>query len=508
MLHHSSQKPSFEDFFDSNPLPTWIYEIETLRFLAVNAAALAHYGYAREEFLSMTIKDIRPGEDVARLLENVTAVTDGLDMAGKWRHVKKNGAVIEVEIISHTLNYLGRKAEMVTAIDMTERNQAHRELMRQLQRSEEMQKELVESKALLSLVISSIPAGIACVDNTYRIQWVNLGFIDFFKCGDLPVRGLHVRDLAGERAWELIKPNLDIALSGKRHQYIAHLPYEKIGARWMRVTYTPEMDDQGRTRGAIVHMVDIDDIKKLEKEQVRSAQLAMIGQFASGVVHELNNPVNGIMNCAQILLNREAVAEANRDFLDLILRESQRISELTRTMLFFSRDETEQTVIDANDLCADVIKLVSKSLLHESIDLVFESSTCGLMVSVIPQRIEQVLLNLINNSQHALLAKANQKTEPKQIKLTLQHHSEANPVCRFSVFDNGTGIPACKLDQVCEPFVTTKQANEGTGLGLSISTDIVAEHGSSLHVSSVEGLWTRVTFDLPLKILQGHSSNN
>ncbi len=106
--------------FESNPQPMWVYDLETLSFLDVNDAAIYHYGYSREEFLSMTIKDIRPHEDVPALLDNVSRVTSGLDAAGVWRHRKKDGSIIFVEITSHTLTFKGRRAEVVMANNITE----------------------------------------------------------------------------------------------------------------------------------------------------------------------------------------------------------------------------------------------------------------------------------------------------------------------------------------------------------------------------------------------------
>ncbi len=123
--------------FESNPHPMWVYDLETLGFLAVNDAAIRHYGYSREDFLSMTIKDIRPPEDIPRLIENVSKVTDGLDEAGIWRHIKKDGSVIDVEITSHTLDFGGRRAELVLALDVTERRRLEAEA-RKAQRLESL----------------------------------------------------------------------------------------------------------------------------------------------------------------------------------------------------------------------------------------------------------------------------------------------------------------------------------------------------------------------------------
>ncbi len=110
--------------FEGNPNPLWVYDLETLAFLAVNDAAVRKYGYSREEFLSMTISDIRPPENVPRLREHVTHVAEGLNEAGMWQHRRKDGTIMEVEIVSHTLTFEGRLAKLILANDITERKQA------------------------------------------------------------------------------------------------------------------------------------------------------------------------------------------------------------------------------------------------------------------------------------------------------------------------------------------------------------------------------------------------
>lgn len=132
--------------FETNPHPMWVYDLETFGFLAVNDSAIAKYGYTKDEFMNMTIKQIRPEEDIDKLIENVEHVTEGLDDAGVWRHKKKDGSIIQVEIVSHTLNFEGRRAEMILAHDVTEKILAERELK--------------ESQQRLSLALSSTKQGI------------------------------------------------------------------------------------------------------------------------------------------------------------------------------------------------------------------------------------------------------------------------------------------------------------------------------------------------------------
>src|SRR6056297_70010 len=137
-----ASEASHREMFEVNPQPMWVYDLETLRFLSVNEAAIRHYGYSREEFRGMTIKDIRPPEDVSRLLLNVSQVTEGLDLAGVWRHRLKDGRIIDVEISSHTLRFDGRDAELVRVNDVTEK----RRLANQLQTYRNHLEELVEER--------------------------------------------------------------------------------------------------------------------------------------------------------------------------------------------------------------------------------------------------------------------------------------------------------------------------------------------------------------------------
>ncbi|MBZ5665113.1 MAG: response regulator [Acidobacteriia bacterium] len=117
----------YRKLFELNPQPTWIYDRETLRFLAVNKAALQNYGYSYEEFLSMTIQDIRPSEDIPALRKSVAALHDGQWECGVWRHRKKDGNVIFVEITSYSFEFSGRPADFVIAVDVTERQRAEKE---------------------------------------------------------------------------------------------------------------------------------------------------------------------------------------------------------------------------------------------------------------------------------------------------------------------------------------------------------------------------------------------
>jgi len=118
----------YRSLFESNPNPMWVYDLETLSFLAVNGAAVGHYGYSQEEFLAMTIKDIRPTEDISDLMESLPGETGDVNHSSQWRHCTKDRTMIDVEITSHDLIWLGRRARLVLINDITERKDAEKHL--------------------------------------------------------------------------------------------------------------------------------------------------------------------------------------------------------------------------------------------------------------------------------------------------------------------------------------------------------------------------------------------
>jgi PAS domain S-box-containing protein len=127
--------------FENNPHPTWVFDRETLRFLAVNSAAVRNYGYSQQEFLARTIKDIRPEEDVPKVLENVNRY-DGQGSTGIWRHRRKDGSLIDVEITSYALTFAGRPSEVVVAADITQRKRDEEEKRRFTERLAAANREL------------------------------------------------------------------------------------------------------------------------------------------------------------------------------------------------------------------------------------------------------------------------------------------------------------------------------------------------------------------------------
>ncbi len=141
----------YRSLFESNPQPMWVYDVENLSFLAVNDAAIEHYGYSQEEFLEMTIKDIRPLGDIPALLQMVSAAPRLVASPGGWRHRKKDGSLIDVEISSHALDFDGHRARLVLAHDITTRKR----VQEALEKSEGQFRSLVEDGSDIIVVVDT-----------------------------------------------------------------------------------------------------------------------------------------------------------------------------------------------------------------------------------------------------------------------------------------------------------------------------------------------------------------
>ncbi|MCU0577955.1 MAG: PAS domain S-box protein [Desulfobacterota bacterium] len=236
----------YRALFEANPHPMWVYDLETLSFLAVNEAATTHYGFSREEFLAMTIAEIRPAEEVPRLLENVARVGDkGFDKTDIWKHRKKDGTLIEVEITSHYLEYQGREARLVLAYDVTERRRAEEQLR---------------------LVTENMVDAISRVDAQRLLVYCSPSVERLF--------GFTPRELMGRPAFEQVHPDdAERLLLTAREAIAARLPalqaeyryaHGRGGYVWVESTIRLLYDAQGGFAGAILGSRDVTERKNAE----------------------------------------------------------------------------------------------------------------------------------------------------------------------------------------------------------------------------------------------------
>ncbi len=243
-----------------------------------------------------------------------------------------------------------------------------------------------------------------------------------------------------------------------------------------------------------------DEIRKVD--YIRNANLAAIGELAAGVAHEVNNPITGVINFAQILLDTYDFDPAGREMVEKIIKEGERIATITRNLISFARaDISEQKPVNPVDVVNASLSLVNHQLRKEGIRIVTDFSGENTLIVADFRRLQQVLLNLISNSRYALNARYPGFDYRKIIEISCsEKYTEEQKIYQIIVKDYGTGLPQSILEHIFEPFFSTKPPGEGTGLGLSISYGIVKEHGGSLKVNSIMEKFTEMIIELPVGI--------
>src|SRR5258706_9142093 len=300
--------------FDANPLPLWVFDRETLAFLAVNESAVRHYGFSREEFLNMTIRDTRPEEDVPALLEAVAHPVEGLSSLEVWRHRKKDGTLIDVEITSHGLSFRGRPAELVLVHDITDQKK-NQESLRQ---SEERFAKAFRSNPL-PVTISTRAEG--------RYLDVNDAFLEMTGYERDHVVGHTVTDL---KFWLEPQERAEMIQQIAKHRGVARFETKvrtrsgdirlaEISAELIELDGTP-------CGWRITH--DITEGKRLE-EQFRQAQkMEAVGRLAGGIAHDFNNMLSVIIGYSELLQERFDIGPARKG-VDEIKKAAERAASLT-----------------------------------------------------------------------------------------------------------------------------------------------------------------------------------
>lgn len=267
----------------------------------------------------------------------------------------------------------------------------------------------------------------------------------------------------------------------------------------LRLHISPLRDGQD-VNGVLIVLEDVTEQRRLESQLLQSAKLASIGELAAGVAHEINNPINGIINYAQLVLNQADLDERQQGFVEGVLREGTRVADIVRDLLTFARVETEaHSLARVPDILQAALKLSGQQLKKDGVILEIKQQPDLPQVKCRSQRIQQVFLNLISNARHALNARFPGQDSNKQLEVRLEQVDMRGQsfVC-VTFHDRGVGIPAQKLSQVFTPFFTTKRPGEGTGLGLAVSYGIVQNHGGNIQVESVEGEYTIFQVYLPV----------
>ena len=263
-------------------------------------------------------------------------------------------------------------------------------------------------------------------------------------------------------------------------------------------TYTPFLDIDHEQK-VVVYRRDITEDKASRTAAIHSEQFAAVGELAAGVAHEINNPMNGIINYAQMLINRERDHEDVKGIGERIVNEGERVATIVASLLSFARRGARRKIVATIDgLIEESLALVGTQLRKDAITLEVDIPPDLPNVVCVTQEIEQVFLNLLNNARYALNQRYPEGNSEKVLRIEAREIEGLDgPQVRVSIRDCGIGIPPETIGRVMNPFFSTKPKGEGTGLGLSISQDLVRKNAGSISIESRFGQFTSVNIDLP-----------
>ncbi len=230
----------------------------------------------------------------------------------------------------------------------------------------------------------------------------------------------------------------------------------------------------------------------VQAQLLQAERMSAIGLLISGVAHELNNPLSGIMGFAQLLLASELNPKV-RKHLERIHNEAVRSQRIVQNLLTYSRrHKPEKTYESLNAVIDGVLELRSYQLKVDNVEVVrrYDPRLPSTMLDV--HQLQQVILNVVNNAHHAMMEVSGR---PRRLIIGT-HRTEGT--LRASFRDTGTGIAQDRLESIFDPFFTTKKSGKGTGLGLSVSRSIIKDHQGVMSAESVLGEGTTIHVDLPL----------
>ena len=378
---------------------------------------------------------------------------------------------------------------------------------------DKQQRRLRESEERYRALFEHAGDGIGVVRATdFHIVDVNRKFTEILGYKPLALIGKHVGELFAEDEPSSVRAVLEqLACEGAEHptEDLSLGDHKEVAFRTasgglLPVSLTCSALSMGEEKLLTLIIHDLTERKKLQREReamqrqlFQSSKLASIGELSAGVAHEINNPLNGIINFAQ-LLKDDGVArdEKEQRMVDGIIEEGERIAAIVRNLLTFARQDPHMpSEVEVRQVIDNSVSLFGHQFEKAGITLEIEVAEDVRPVLADASRLRQVVVNMMSNAFYALKAA---DVEQKLFRITARNRDTArSKMVEIAFFDNGIGIPRQNLDKIFDPFFTTRRDGGGTGLGLSLSFGIIRDYGGEIRVESEVGSHTRFVVSLP-----------
>jgi len=460
------------------------------RFTSCNPAAVRMFGAASEaDLITCGPANLSPERQPdGRLSSEAVQARDAAVMEQgvqifEWRHRRLNGEEFAADVLLARIDWDNRPVVMATVRDITDRKQAEMERLR------------------LATAVEQAAEGVFITDTDGVILYANPAFERITGYTRQEALGQTPRILKSGKHDEAFYQQLWATLARGEVWQGHFINQRKDGSLFEEdATISPVRDAAGK----IVHYVavtrDVTAQVALEAQLRQAQKMEALGTLASGVAHEINNPLFGIRGYAELIADSLPPENELVESAAAIIRQTDHVGVLVRNLLTFARqDKQESRLVAPNDIIQSVLSLLRTVVRHDHITLRVDVPEGLPPVACRGQQLEQVLMNLLTNARDALNEKFAGHSDGKLICLRAGLiDKDGAPWLRMTVEDHGAGIPAPVRERIFDPFYTTKPAGKGTGLGLAISHGIVKDHGGELHFETEPGRGTRFHVDLPV----------
>jgi PAS domain S-box-containing protein len=376
--------------------------------------------------------------------------------------------------------------------------------------------ELHRAAELRELLLRTMSDGIAVLDSAGYLLISNRALEEIFEMSQAEL--LQDRFLEFRKSWQirmlegenlpLHRNPIYLALNEQKRSSDCRLKMSRAEKeKYLSVNAAPLYDEREQLIGAIVALRDITAAVQnerareiLQQQMQQTAKLASLGELAAGVAHEINNPMTGIINYAQMLYDCAPKSDEKQFLLEGILRESDRVTKIVHNLLTFARQQPQEyNWFSVAEMMESALHLMGHRLRQDGIKLLCEISPDLPPLKCRSQQIQQVFINLVSNAQYALNEKYSGSHENKLLKITASSLlRNGRCLIRMEFYDTGIGIAPEIMPKIFDPFFTTKERSEGTGLGLSISYGIIKEHHGDILVESETGVCSNFIIELPV----------